>query len=470
MSTKMNGGMKIISLDGTRVLDRDDPEIHAVILAELKTAEKVEIVSTHTLRSLVVRVAFLPDKPSGFLRFFKSPIARLRDDVVDAHGRLMQGDERWLPTTGKPIREVILKCVVVHPQPTMYQYSLSKWTCTMEEVQSEYMAQHAAFDATKRTVPISPDVIELLHFPDLASFDETFSSNPIYNECLVFQKLRECMTTIPGATIAMIMMESVPASYKPLQRRDLALDSSLIAQVSAMCVVLFHKCKLIALDAHLYNWLYDKTQPEPLRVKLIDYGLTLNARAEDAITKIIENYFQLYPDDLQQYLKLMGARPDDSPSEVMHKAIRSVYIPETPLNAWVHKIFVISMLIDGFFNSNPHKKTCQMSVVFNVVYDDACESMNKMLQTLSLELPAYLEAHPENAARTTKILTDTVSYMETYYSLRSSHADDDAAELSMDLVALARYGGKKMRKRNSSKRKRNKKKSIKSRKNKMHRK
>lgn len=470
----MNGGMKMISADGKRVLERNDPEMREILLYELKTAEKVDIVSTSTLRSLVVRVAFIADKPSGFLGFFKSPIARMRDEVVDEHGQLMQGDERWLPTTGKPIREVILKCVVVHPQPTRYQYALSKLTCTMEEVQSEYTAQRAAFDTTKRTVPISPDVIELLHFPDLASFDETFSSNPIYNECRVFQKLREYFTTIPGATIAMIMMESVPSSYKPFGRRELALDSSLISQVCAMYGVLFYKCKLIALDAHLHNWLYDKTQPEQLRVKLIDFGLTLNVHDNDAITKIIDNYFQLYPDDLQPYLKLMGASPGDSPSEVMHKAIRSVHIPGTPLDAWVHKIFVISMLIDGFFNSNPHKKTCQMREVFNLVYDDACESMTKMLQTLSLELPVYLKAHPENAARMQKVLTDTVSYMETYYGLRSrtwSSHDEAAVDASvMDvatMVGLTRYGGKKIRKRNSSKRKKNKKNSSKSRKTKM---
>ena len=448
MLTKMNGGMKMISADGTRILEHNDPEMHEFLLSKLKTAEKVEIVDTSTLRSFVVRVTFIADKPSGFWRFLKSPIARLRDEVVDEHGQLMEEDKRWLPTTGKPIREVILKCVVVHPQPTMYQYVLSKWTSTMEEVQTEYMAQHAAFDATKRTVPITPDVIQLLHFPDLTSFDETFSSNPIYNECRVFKKFREIFGTIPGATIAMIMMESVPASYEPLiYYHELASDSSLISQVCATCVVIFYKCKFIALDAHLYNWLYDKTQPEPVRVKLIDFGLTLNIDDKDEIIKIVDNYFKLYPGDLQQYLKLMGANPGDSPTEVMHKAIRSVYIPGNPLDAWVHKILVISMLIDGFFNSKHDKRTCKMSNIFNLVYDNACESMNKMLQTLSLELPAYLEAHPENAEHIQKVLNDTVSRID-----------------AVTMGGVTRNGGKKNRNRKSSKKKKNKKKSIKSRK------
>jgi hypothetical protein len=106
------------------------------------------------------------------------------------------------------------------------------------------------------------------------------------------------------------------------------------------------------------------------------------------------------------------------------------------------------MLIDAFANSNPHKNTCKMSNVFNMVYDEACDSMNKMLHTLSLELPAYLEAHPENAARITKILSDTVSYMERYYALRARnlHYDDRVALPGPNMGMLSRYGGKKKRK------------------------
>ena len=215
LSTNMSGGMKAISLDGTRVLERNDPEIREIILSKLKSAEKVDIVSTGSLYSLIVRVKFMPDKPSGFLGFFSSPKpTRLRDEIIDEHGRLMQNDERWLPTTGKPIREIILKCVVVHPEPRKYTYGFldDKNMMTIQHVQSEYMVQNTAFDKTKSMFPICPDAISLLNFTDMASFDETFS-NPIYRDCAVFQKLREYYSSIPGATVAMIV---IPAARSGL--------------------------------------------------------------------------------------------------------------------------------------------------------------------------------------------------------------------------------------------------------------
>lgn len=454
MSTNMNGGMKMISADGSRVLQRNDPEIREIILSKLKTAEKVDIVSTGSLYSLIVRVKFMPDKPSGFLGFLSSKRTSLRDETVDEHGRLMQNDERWLPTTGKPIREIILKCVVVHPEPRRYTYRFpnDKNMMTIQHVQSEYTVQNTAFDKTKSMFPICPDAISLLNFTDMASFDETFS-NPIYRDCLVFQKLREYCSTIPGATVAMIVMESVPASYKSLSHRVMALDPHLIPQVCAIFTVLFYVCKFITVDAHLSNWLYDEKQPEPLKVKLIDFGQSLSVYDKDALAQVVDKYFELHPDDLQQYLKLMGANAGESPSAIMHKAVMSVSIPELPLNAWVHKILVISMLIDAFSNSNPHKNTCKMSNVFNMVYDEACDSMNKMLQTLSLELPAYLEAHPENEARLTKILSDTVLHMERYYMLQAQklHYDDTVASgVPEPDTGRSRYGGKKTRKTKKS--------------------
>ena len=450
----MNGGMKMISADGSRVLQRNDPEIREIILSKLKTAEKVDIVSTGSLYSLIVRVKFMPDKPSGFLGFLSSKRTSLRDETVDEHGRLMQNDERWLPTTGKPIREIILKCVVVHPEPRRYTYRFpnDKNMMTIQHVQSEYTVQNTAFDKTKSMFPICPDAISLLNFTDMASFDETFS-NPIYRDCLVFQKLREYCSTIPGATVAMIVMESVPASYKSLSHRVMALDPHLIPQVCAIFTVLFYVCKFITVDAHLSNWLYDEKQPEPLKVKLIDFGQSLSVYDKDALAQVVDKYFELHPDDLQQYLKLMGANAGESPSAIMHKAVMSVSIPELPLNAWVHKILVISMLIDAFSNSNPHKNTCKMSNVFNMVYDEACDSMNKMLQTLSLELPAYLEAHPENEARLTKILSDTVLHMERYYMLQAQklHYDDTVASgVPEPDTGRSRYGGKKTRKTKKS--------------------
>ena len=457
MPSKKNGGMKVISSDGTRVLDRNDPEISKFLLFALKTASNVEIVSTGSANSLVVRVAFRHDQFA------------LRDDVVDKHGHLMQGDERRLPTTGKPTREVILKCVVVHPKPMKYTYTTpnDKNSSTMKNLRAEYENQHRVFDATKHQFPICPDVIALLDFPNRDSFEAVFfdktdpNPNPIYKTCRVFNKLRQYFSLPEAPAIAMIVMESIPASYKPLRHRELAIHPYLISQVCAMNVVLFHTCKLIALDAHLDNWLYDDEQPEHLRVRLIDFGLSLDITDEPRRSQVIHKYFEMHPDELPAYLRLMGnpslgaASADESPSEAMQRAILSVAVPSVPLTAWVHKILVISMLIDGIFNMvhSPNKHTCQMSHVFNLVYNDACVTMRRALDTMRLDLTQYLENDADDQSHkpfTESALTQIADYLvrnkylpSSRFALAAAALEPEPPNSDMGMLSLSRHGGNK---------------------------
>ena len=444
MSTKMNGGMKMISADGTRVLERNDPEMHALLLEALKNATEVNVVSTGSRYSLIVRVSL--------------PVSLFRDDLIGEDGQLMREDERWLPTTGKPIRELILKFILVSSPMTQYTYDAVNDKCTMlaPDVIHEYEQQRDAFDATKHRVPLCPDVVELIPFPNREAFDEIFTNtkNEKYKKCRVFSKLRTYFSMPFKPQVVMIVMESIPATYVPLKTLIKSPDEislEITQQVCAMYAVLFHVCFMIALDAHRSNWLVDMKKPTPLRVKLIDYGMCLNTLYTDKIREIVETYFDRHPTELPAYLKLMGANPGDSHAEVMVIAIQSVRVPHAPMESWIHKILVISMLIDGFFNMNHSttKTTCQMKTVFNLVYDNACETMSKILDTLSLDLPTYLEAHPENAARTNEMLTNMEAYMTTYYGLRSrtwssSNAPDN--EVASDASAMGvfnRYGGKK---------------------------
>ena len=465
--------MKMISADGTRVLERNDPEMHALLLEALKNATEVNVVSTGSRYSLIVRVSLR----AGLFR----------DDLIGEVGQLMSGYERWLPTTGNPIRDVILKFILVSSPMTRYTYDKvdDKSTMLAINVDNEYKQQCIAFDATNHHVPLCPDVIALIKFPTREKFDEIFfSPNQIYSMCPVFTQLHTYFGMPFKPQVAMIVMESIPATYVSLkqllfEKREISLG--LIAQICAMCVVLFHMCRMVALDANWSNWLVDRTVDRTkaiqLRVKLIDYGMCLNPFDDVVINEIVNTYFETHPTEVEAYLKLMGANPDDSPSDVMNRAIKSVSVPIVPMESWIHKILVISMLIDGFFNMNNSvtKTTCQMKNVFNVVYDNACVSMSKMLQTLSLDLPTYLASQSQEKSQLVHaMLRNMASYMETYYKLRPRSGmevmDHVGIDTGTDPVALARYGGKKRRKRNSSKRKRNKKKSSKSRKNKMHRK
>lgn len=464
--------MKMISADGSRVLERNHPEIHALLLSELKTAEKVETVSTGSRYSLIVRVSI----GAGLFR----------DDLIGEDDKLMHEDERWSPATGKPITELILKFILVSSTMTRYTYDKvdDKSTMLQMGVNNEYKQQRIAFDATNRHVPLCPDVVALISFPTREKFDEIFLKNQIYSTCPVITQLRTYFSMEFKPHVAMIVMESIPATYVPLKQvfQNRKIYFGLIAQICAMCVVLYDMCRMVALDANWSNWLVDMMKPKPLRVKLIDYGMCLNPFDDVVINEIVNTYFDRHPTEVEAYLKLMGANPDDlpspSPSVVMNKAIKSVSVPSAPMESWIHKILVISMLIDGFFNMNHSttKTTCQMKNVFNIVYDNACVSMSKMLQTLSLDLPTYLASQSQKRVQLmNEMLQNMASYMEIYYKLRprtlSSHADDAAAPLMA--TGSSPLGGKKTnntRKRNSSKRKRNKKRLIKSIKNKMHRK
>lgn len=475
----------MISADGSRVLHRDDPEIHTVILSNLKNAEKVEIVSTGSRYSLIVRVSLV----AGLFR----------DDLIGEDGKLMRG-ERWLPTTGKLIRELILKFILVSSTMKEYTYDTVNDKCTMlqPDVINECVQQRDAFDATNQHVPLCPDFVAFIPFLTREAFDNIFNTpkNKHYADCRVFSKLRTYFSIAFKPQVAMIVMESIPASYVPLKqiyKLPDAINPALIQQVCAMYVVLFHMCKMVALDAHWSNWLVDASKPPPLGVKLIDFGMCLSTFDTNKIKEIVRTYFERHSTELPAYLRLMGASPGDSPDEVMVKAIMSVRVLDGRMEPWIHKILVISMLIDGFFNMNHStKKTCQMKHAFNVVYNDACKTMSNILETLSLDLQTYLASQSEDKSQhVSAMLRNMAAYMTTYYGLGPRtwdlHADDAPAPApapeSMDQgAALSSYsvrvlhdshGGKKTnntRKRNSTKRKRNKKNSSKSRKNKMHRK
>lgn len=470
--------MKVISSDGTRVIERNDPAIREIMLAQLKTARSVEIVSTDSANSLIVRVTFQEDQTA------------FRHDLVNESGILMHGDERWLPTTGKPVREVILKCVLVSPTQMKYTYNPKrigdKNTATMENIHTEYQKQHLVFDKTKRQVPICPDVIALLDFPTRDSFEEVFfnkiTPNPIYKSCRVFTQLRTYFSLPFQPSVAIIAMESIPASYKPLHdiKMNLHTHEPLIAQICAMYVVLFYNCGVIALDAHLNNWLYDMEQPEQLRIRLIDFGLCLDTANEPKRTKMIQSYFAQHADQLPSYLKLMGASADASPADVMQQAILSVAVPDMAMSLWLHKILVISMLMDGFANVlySTTKQTCQMSHVFNVVYNDACVTLRHTLNTMNLDLNEYLKNNAidsDSKTHTMEMFDQISSYLLRYGYVKENIISsrlglDDAIPNNMseeeeEVVALSRYGGNTQRRKTKTKTKTNKKKSIRRRRN-----
>ena len=99
-----------------------------------------------------------------------------------------------------------------------------------------------------------------------------------------------------------------------------------------------------------------------------------------------------------------------------------------------------------------------MSKVFNLIYNNACVSMEHMLQTMNLDLTTYLRSQPaENAELTVRLLNNMSSYMERYYMLRprNLHHSDDVSDAAEDMPAvLSRYGGMKLKSNKSSKTKR----------------
>lgn len=438
----MNGGMKMISQD-ERVLVRgqDDVEMVSFFIERLKNAEKVEIVSTGSTYSLIVRVKLSAGESVLF-----------RDDLIGEDDVLMERDKRMLSNTGKPIRDVVLKFILVSSNMTQYTYDTPNDKCTMtqSDVNHEYTQQQLAFDATNMRIPLCPDVIANVVFPTREKFEEIFTipKNQQYVKCRVFQKLRTYFSLQFNPQVAMIAMESIPKTYVTLRTFGISLE--LTAQVCAMYVVLFHMCKLIALDAHLSNWLVDTTKPEQLRFKLIDFGMCISVVNHEMISKIVVDYFKTRPKQLPAYLRLMGAKDEESPSVVMIRALLSVHVPDSPFISWIHRILVISMLVDGFFNvaRSSTKITCQMSKVFNLIYNNACVSMENMLQTMSLDLSTYLHSQPEkNAERTDKMLNNMASYMKRYYDLQLRNLDYDDTVASgvpePDMGMLSRYGGKK---------------------------
>jgi hypothetical protein len=420
-----------------------------------------------------------------------------RSDIFNERDELMNADEYRLPNTGRPVTQHILKCCIIQPRPEPriadFNPGRNKITCTSRQFFNEYNDQSDIYDATMAYggMPVCPDVYAVMEF-NLQQFSETFFSDTLppghvrslpaigtnlYKDNRVFRYLlAQLKAPLPSnfeRKVGIILMESLPESYEPLMKLHATFPASSSAisgnaifserkklfddmayRSLSICVIVFYRIGYIFLDAHLENWMYDKTQTVTVtqfKVQAIDFGRILSrklAHSIDTIRDTIRSYIGMYTNPSEKALiisglaRLLGIDPSTvDTAEIcgtkvgeiviaLNKLIRRnqngsiLWNPAGPIFSVVtrparagspeqtmevdscmiliHRIIFIIALIDGCFNacmfSNHH--FCQLRDLFSSLFGTKCNNLYSMIQeNVYIDFVSYLKAIPTDRER-----------------------------------------------------------------------
>ena len=458
------GGMKIVIND---TVSRENIT-EAQFINIFQHTTNIEIVSTGSLTGFIIR-ATIPEEFSPF-----------ESDIVDISGNLLGAAQYMLPKTGVKLVDIIFKLCIVQPNhgPHIDDYdSVHKGTCTLHELKDEYHTQRKVYDTSMSYAgtPICPDVIALLTFT-ATNFTDVFINpssrlSAIFGVNPVFQYLNTQVNKwniFVVRSIGLIIMESLPSSYKPLRTLELpsidplttaankALFPEMAERVLANYLILFFRGGIIPLDAHMRNWMYDNSQQvDPFKIKAIDFGRILERRNQlDKITDITRRYFlRRSSSSISGFVEIMGCAPLSgnqavSASNVMNREMvilnrlikynqngRILWEPDshryTPIKITdekvmqidssmmlMHRIFVLSALIDSFHNFVEYEKEyCQMMGIFNVLFRKRCTNLDDMRKWhLGVNLADYLNAmvKPDSKEQTILSYMRIKKYVQQY--------------------------------------------------------
>lgn len=454
------GGMKIVIND---IVSRENIT-EAQFIDIFQHTTNVEIVSTGSLTGFIIRVT-IPDEFSPF-----------ESDIIDSSGNLLDAAQYMLPKTGVKLVDIIFKLCIVQPKTgsNIDNYnSVHKGTSTLQELRDEYHTQRKVYDTSMSYAgtPICPDVISLLTFtksnfvdlfikPD-SSLYTIFGTNPVF-EYLNTQVNKKYISA--ERSIGLILMESLPSSYKTVRSLEgpltTAANKTLFAEMAervlANYVILFFRGGIIPLDAHMRNWMYDESQQvDQFKIKAIDFGRVLERRTRlDKIANITRKYFSRRPSSsVRGFVEILGCEPLSgnhavSASNVMRREMTALnrlikynqdghilWEPDsdsyTPIKITdekvmqidssmmlIHRIFVLCALIDSFYNFVKYKReNCQMMDIFNVLFRRRCTNPDDMRQwRLGVNLADYLNAitNPESREQTILSYMRIKEYIKRY--------------------------------------------------------
>ena len=294
-----SGGIKVVIGQGTPGPD-DKPIEREVTTVEhfkqiLDTARNLEVISTSSLNSFVVKVHLADDRT-----FFNS-------DMFGQNGKRLDFLEIMDATSGRAITEVIVKICIIgrssHPKDYVFdKKNIYKSAIDNAEFLNEYETQRYLYSAMMSTSgsPFCPDAFGRLEVRTPANLSTLFDNirgrihqNNEFNA--IFTYMADLLR-IGNHYFGLIMMESVPGNYdlftNHLPQRPRYNQKSfeeLSEIIYAINILTIYRGKLFLLDAHPNNWLCDNSLPTLSKVKAIDFGRVYRIHTEAAVARLLNN-------------------------------------------------------------------------------------------------------------------------------------------------------------------------------------
>jgi len=462
-----SGGIKVL-LPGMHipVMEREIKNTHGLHTI-LSNTINIEIVSTDSLYSFVLRLQL---NPATIL--FRSDKLTSKQKLFSGQYKSLSYSELDNETDGLPIHEIIIKICLIDPvrrNITLDKFDTKNkaWT-TREKLVNEYNTQRYLYSSMMSISgsPFCPDAfgIVILNTPQPPTLINILAAVPNITEILESDnKLKNINDYINkhgslGFSVGIIIMESIPPSYKPIYDYRIEKQHTKLCEgVAAINILSIYRGKMFTLDAHTYNWLCNLSAPILQQVKQIDFGIVYRLDTYhnlkyfiDDIKECIGIYFLkniTKETDIRDRINLlnkfyimMGVEKAQLDSQldsqldrytlpqklnlkieyakvVFEKEINNIitifrtvdlfskpYIAmsddERRMNIkMIHRLILISSLVDSFHNCAKHNvEKAQISGIYSVILNIAAlNPINILSYPISLDLDSYNLIHPDRA-------------------------------------------------------------------------
>jgi hypothetical protein len=451
-----SGGIKVL-LPGMHnpVMEREIKDIDK-LRTILSNTINIEIVSTDSLYSFVLRLHL---NPATIL--FRSDKLTSKKELFSRQYKSLSYSELDNETDGLPIHEIIIKICLIDPvrrNITLNDFNgINKAWTTKEKLVNEYNTQRYLYSSMMSISgsPFCPDAfgIVILNPPTHINI---LAAVPNITKILESdKKLKDINDYINkhgslGFSVGIIIMESIPPSYKPIYDYRIEKQYKKLCEgVAAINILSIYRGKMFTLDAHTYNWLCNLSAPILQQVKQIDFGIVYRLDTYpnlkyfiDDIKKYIGIYFLKNITNetdrtdrinlLNRFYIMMGVKGSEltiytlQPNldfkieyakVVFEKEINNIitifrtvdlfskpYIEmsddERRMNIkMIHRLILISSLVDSFHNcAKCNLEKAQISGIYSVILNIAAVNpINILSYPISLDLDSYNLIHPDRA-------------------------------------------------------------------------
>ena len=458
------GGIKVLLPNfHNPVMEREIKNIQG-LQTILSNTTNIEIVSTGSLNSFVIRLHL---EPSNVL--FRSDTLDTKKSLFSRQHKSLSHTQVENDTDGLPIHEIIMKICFI--SSSRHNINLDcfngrdKALITINELVNEYNTQRYLYSSMMSISgnPFCPDAFGLLTIdpPNPKTPVNIFRMVP--NIQSILQSNAELLAVNDylnkyvdmGLQLGIILMESIPSSYRPIYNYSLKDEPQYNAEtykklcegIAAINILSIYRGKLFHLDAHPGNWLCNPTVPIVQQIKEIDFGrvyridndANLRYLTQDT-KKNIDIYIKnslsanvaVKIDFINRFYVVMGVRDEQlarySAEQNLDTKIRYAQIlfeqeintiiqlfrtndyfsqsytsmshDERKMNIkMIHRLILISALIDSFYNcANYNVTQGQISHIYNVILNISVLSpVNILNYPITIDLDEYNLIRPDKA-------------------------------------------------------------------------